>query len=199
MKGLYFFYGVVSSGKSASMLVRLFQTRGIQDETTMLLKPAVDTRYGTHTSSSRVPGLSAEVDHVVREDENMCDLVENFRDKHGHSRLPTSLFVEEVQFFTPEQIVQLSNLSMKMAVYCYGLRSDYRGHPFPGSAMLMARADMIQEVACACRFCGEHAQYSVCLDASVSDQVSIGGDEKYAPACKACFMLPERRTCDRFR
>jgi thymidine kinase len=78
-------------------------------------------------------------------------------------------------------------------VICYGLRSDFRGEPFPGSAYLLALADDIEEIKNICT-CGKKATMNIRVDAEgrrirEGEQVSIGGNESYRQACGRCFYL----------
>ena len=52
------------------------------------------------------------------------------------------------QFLSKEQVGQLHQLAQvyDVPVVCYGLRSDFRSDPFPGSAYLMVLADDIEEI-----------------------------------------------------
>ncbi|MDA3889222.1 MAG: thymidine kinase, partial [Allgaiera sp.] len=73
-------------------------------------------------------------------------------------------------------------------VMCYGLRVDFQGKLFPGSAALLALADEMREVRTICH-CGKKATMVVRKDADgrvVKDgaQVQIGGNESYVALCR---------------
>jgi thymidine kinase len=105
------------------------------------------------------------------------------------------VLVDEAQFLTKEQVVQLHQVAQVrgVPVICYGLRSDFRGEPFPGSAYLLALADDIEEIKNICT-CGKKATMTIRVDADgrrirEGEQVSIGGNESYRQACGRCFYL----------
>ena len=71
---------------------------------------------------------------------------------------------------------------------CYGLRVDFRGQLFPGSAALLALADDLREVRTICH-CGRKATMVVRQDEQgralrEGAQVQIGGNETYVSLCR---------------
>jgi len=103
------------------------------------------------------------------------------------------LLLDEAQFLTPEQVRQLHRLAHQhpVPVLCYGLRSDFRGDPFPGSIMLLALADALEEMKTICA-CARKASMNLRIDAEgrrVQDgeQVLIGGNDRYRAVCPSCF------------
>ena len=75
-----------------------------------------------------------------------------------------------------------------MPVLCYGLRTDFQGKLFPGSATLLAICDDITELKTICQ-CGRKATMNLRVDREgrpVKDgaQVEIGGNDRYVPMCR---------------
>ena len=73
-------------------------------------------------------------------------------------------------------------------VMCYGLRTDFQGNLFPGSARLLAIADNLREIRTICH-CGRKATMVIRQDSEgrvITDgaQVDIGGNEKYISLCR---------------
>jgi len=70
---------------------------------------------------------------------------------------------------------------------CYGLRVDFRGELFPGSAALLALADEMREARTICH-CGKKATMVARLADGVAvtagDQIQIGGNETYVSVCR---------------
>jgi len=100
------------------------------------------------------------------------------------------VFIDEAQFLTPAQVWQLARVvdDLGVPVMAYGLRVDFRGELFPGSAALLALADDMREVRTICH-CGRKATMVVRKDAAgrvVTDgaQVQIGGNESYESLCR---------------
>ena len=71
---------------------------------------------------------------------------------------------------------------------CFGLRVDFRGELFPGSATLLALSDEMREVRTIC-YCGKKATMVVRKDSKgniikFGEQIQIGGNETYQSLCR---------------
>src|SRR5690606_38510741 len=89
------------------------------------------------------------------------------------------VFVDEAQFLSHAQVWQLARVAdrLHIPVMCYGLRTDFQGKLFPGSAELLAIADELREIRTIC-FCGRKASMVVRRNAdggaiTEGEQVSI--------------------------
>jgi thymidine kinase len=98
--------------------------------------------------------------------------------------------IDEAQFLTSEQVWQLAKAVDDLAVpiMCYGLRVDFLGNLFPGSASLLALADEMREIRTICH-CGKKATMVVRQDENgtivkAGDQIQIGGNETYISLCR---------------
>ncbi len=183
MAKLYFHYSTMNAGKSTILLqaAHNYHEGGMQ---TLLLTARLDDRAGKGRIASRI-GIGAEAD-TFDDTTNMFEKVKN--------RLETGpcacVFVDEAQFLTKAQVWQLARAvdDLKVPVMCYGLRVDFRGDLFPGSAALLALADEMREVRTICH-CGKKATMVVRKDGQgqvLRDgaQVQIGGNETYVSLCR---------------
>ena len=182
MAKLYFKYGAMGSSKTAQALITKFnyEERGMR---VWLIKPALDDRDGVATLRSRI-GLEAEACVIRVED----DVAERWRTMERTD----VIIADEAQFLTPEQIDQLRMLVDEdgIPVLCFGLRTDFQTHLFPGSRRLLELADSITEIKTICE-CGAKAT----VNARISDgrvvtegaQVLIGGNDSYVAMCHACW------------
>ena len=100
------------------------------------------------------------------------------------------VFVDEAQFLEEEQVWQLARVAddLHIPVMCYGLRVDFRGELFPGSATLLALADDLREVRTICH-CGRKATMVIRRDEggraiTEGAQVQVGGNETYVSLCR---------------
>ncbi|MDG1973138.1 MAG: thymidine kinase [Paracoccaceae bacterium] len=182
MAKLYFNYSTMNAGKSTVLLQAShnYIERGMR---TMLLTARLDDRKGVGKIGSRI-GLEAEAD-TFSPDQNLYNLVEV---RNARGRLACVL-VDEAQFLEEEQVWQLARVAddLKIPVMCYGLRTDFQGQLFPGSAALLALADNLREVRTIC-WCGSKATMVVRLgvDGGVQeegDQIAIG-DDIYVSLCR---------------
>jgi thymidine kinase len=103
------------------------------------------------------------------------------------------LLIDEAQFLTPAQVRQLHRLAHAggVPVLCWGLRSDFRGEPFPGSAALLTLADELEEMKTICA-CARKASMNLRIGpdgrrVTEGEQVEIGGNDRYRAVCPACF------------
>ena len=189
MAKLYFKYGAMGSSKTANALITKFnyEERGMR---TWLIKPSLDDRDGADAVRSRI-GLEARAYVVTPE----TDLYREFSAR-GDCHV---IIADECQFFTPAQIDQLRRIvdELDVPVLCFGLRTDFLTHLFPGSRRLFEVADSIQEIKTVCS-CGEKALVNARIDAegrvvTEGGQILIGGNDSYVAMCHRCWKKAIRR------
>ena len=185
MAKLYFKYGAMGSSKTAQALITKYNYEE-NDMKVWLLKPSADTRDGVATLRSRI-GLEAEVE-IATPDANIYD-----RYVAEHMGKCDAVIVDECQFLTSAQIDQLRQIvdDYNVPVMCFGLRTDFQTHLFPGSHRLMELADAIEEIKTMCD-CGAKAT----VNARINDgyivtegaQVVLGGNDCYIAMCHRCYV-----------
>ena len=193
MAKLYFNYAAMNAGKSTILLQSSYNyiERGMQ---TLLLKPLVDTRDTTEEEIHSRIGLSAQAD-IFTPDTNLEDHVSRV-----HKKTPLDcVLVDESQFLTEDQVWELARLAddHRIPVMCYGLRTDFRGNLFPGSATLLAIADSVREIRTLC-WCGKKASMTLRIDASgkavtQGAQVEVGGNDRYVSLCRRHWRAGQTR------
>ncbi|MBI1359171.1 MAG: thymidine kinase [Alphaproteobacteria bacterium] len=151
MAKLYFSYAAMNAGKSTILLQASYnyQERGMR---TLLLTSSLHLTTENGWITSRI-GVHASADLYDPDD----DLYALVRRTHRKTRIDC-VFVDEAQFLTPEQVWQLARVAdrLDVPVMCFGLRTDFQGKLFPGSAELLAIADTLREVRTICH-CGRKA------------------------------------------
>jgi thymidine kinase len=188
MAKLYFYYASMNAGKSTTLLQADFnyRERGMR---TLLFTAAVHDRGGHGIIDSRL-GIAAPALPFAAD----TDLRRLALDEHRAARLACVL-VDEAQFLTPDQVDQLAALcdADDIPVLCYGLRTDFQGRLFPGSAALLALADSLIEIKSVCE-CGRKATMNLRVDGEgravrEGAQREIGGNERYLALCRRHFTL----------
>jgi thymidine kinase len=183
MAKLYFHYSTMNAGKSTLLLqaAHNYQERGME---TFLMTARVDDRAGEATIASRI-GIGQRAAVFGPE----TDLFETLRARLDEGPVACA-FIDESQFLTKAQVWQLARAvdDLGVPVMCYGLRVDFRGELFPGSAALLALADEMREVRTICH-CGKKATMVARQDAggrvlTEGEQVQIGGNETYVSLCR---------------
>ena len=186
MAKLYFHYSTMNAGKSTLLLqaAHNYQEMGME---TYLLTADFDDRAGEGRIGSRL-GISQPADTYTKTD----DLFEMCRSRLGRGKV-SCIMVDEAQWMSSDQIWQLARGvdDLGVPVMCYGLRVDFRGELFPGSATLLALADEMREVRTICH-CGKKATMVVRRGPdgralTDGDQVQVGGNETYESLCRKHF------------
>ncbi len=183
MAKLFFNYSTMNAGKTTVLLQAShnYRENGMQ---TYLLTAAIDGRAGQGRIASRI-GIGAEADIFAPGDDLFARIVQRL------DQGPVAcVFVDEAQFLEPDQVWQLARVvdDLNLPVLAYGLRVDFRGELFPGSAALLALADEMREVRTICK-CGRKATMVIRQDEAGNiitsgAQVQIGGNETYVSLCR---------------
>lgn len=183
MAKLYFKYGAMGSSKSAQALITQFNYEEL-GMSVWLIKPSTDTRDGADIIKSRI-GLMRHA-QIITPDQNV---VEEYH-RAGHFDVIIS---DEAQFLTPEQIDQLREIvdTENVPVLCFGLRTDFLTHFFPGARRLMELADSITEIKTVCE-CGHKATVNARIDekgriVTAGSQIMLGGNDSYVAMCHKCW------------
>ena len=182
MSKLFYRYAAMSSGKSTQLLqvAHNYEERGMAVK---LYTAAVDDRYGVGKVTSRL-GVARE---ALTFDEGTVF------DASVLGKGIACLLIDEAQFLSPQQAHALHRLAHehKVPIMCYGLRSDFLGQAFAGSATLLVLADDIEEIKTICG-CSRKASMNARIDAAgrrvqSGDQILIGGNSRYVAMCPDCF------------
>ena len=183
-KTLEFYYGTVNSAKSMTLLAKhhAWNTTG---KNVCIVKPATDTR--ANGVASRI-GISEEADIVLSSESTLKHHVDLLKDKD-------LILVDEVQFLTSEQIMELRMLSIGLmdemikpvTVQCFGLRTLSNGELWDSVKTLMAQADVISEIPTVCAFCSEKAAFSKALNDTEKAGVKISWGS-FIPVCAYHFF-----------
>lgn len=183
MAKLYFNYSTMNAGKSTALLQASHNYRegGMQ---TYLMTARLDNRAGKGRIASRI-GIGEDADTFTPDD----DLFATLQQRCAVGPV-ACVFIDEAQFLTKEQVWQLARAvdDLGVPVMCYGLRVDFQGNLFPGSAALLAWADEMREVRTICH-CGRKATMVVRKGPDGKplrdgEQVQIGGNETYVSLCR---------------
>jgi thymidine kinase len=187
MAKLYFYYAAMNAGKSTTLLQADFnyRERGME---TMLWTASFDDRAGTGTIGSRI-ALNAPASTYDGDVDLFAAVSDELKKRALHCVL-----IDEAQFLTREHVLQLCRVAddLSIPVLCYGLRTDFQGNLFPGSAALLALADALIELKAVCE-CGRKATMNLRVDAeghavAAGAQTEIGGNDRYVALCRRHFF-----------
>ncbi|MEI8156383.1 MAG: thymidine kinase [Burkholderiales bacterium] len=183
MAKLFFRYSAMNAGKSTALLQIAYNYEE-QGQQVLLFTAAIDDRRGAGCIASRL-GLERQA--------SVFDDKTDFLTLLATETTLACVLVDEAQFLSSDQARQLHQLSNvhNLPVICFGLRSDFQGNAFPGSAQLLTLAEDIEEIKTICA-CGRKATMNIRIDDNgqrvhAGDQVVIGGNNRYQQACARCF------------
>ena len=149
-----------------------------------LIKPSTDTRDGADIIRSRI-GLECHAEIITPE--------QSIAAAYSQAGKKNVIIADEAQFFTPAQIDELRTVVDEdgIPVLCFGLRTDFQTHFFPGAMRLMELADSITEIKTVCS-CGRKATVNARLDAkgrviTEGSQIFLGGNDSYIAMCHKCW------------
>ncbi|AUH51174.1 thymidine kinase [Chromobacterium sp. ATCC 53434] len=181
MAKLFFRYAAMNSGKSTQLL-QIANNYESMGKAVALYTSAIDDRYGVGMITSRL--------NIQRESATFDAGFDFLAQDYGDT---ACILVDEAQFMTPAQVQQLHRLAhtRNIPVICFGLRTDFQGHPFSGSAWLLSLAEDVEEIKTICQ-CGRKATMHIRIDGAgrrvkEGPQVEIGGEARYRAVCGNCF------------
>ncbi len=186
MAQLYFYYSTMNAGKSTHLLQSSYnyRERGLH---TVLFTASIDDRFAKGKVASRL-GIHADAE-LFEQDSHIFDQVSTM----NHVKKIDCVLIDEAQFLTKQQVKQLTDIVdlLNIPVLAYGIRTDFLGQTFSGSAALLAWADKLVELKTICH-CGKKANFVVRRDqngkvATGGEQIEVGGNERYESLCRTHF------------
>ena len=182
MAKLYFRHGTVGSAKTLNLLAVAHNYR-YQGKSVLLMKPALDTRFGKAQIKSRA-GLEMDADVLITDADSV---------KRVNYTGISCILLDEAQFVSASVIEELRKVTLdhNIPVICYGLRTDFKGRLFEGSMRLMELADSIEEVKATCHYCNRKSIMNLKhvdgVAVNEGPSVELGAEEKYFPTCYRCY------------
>jgi thymidine kinase len=187
MAKLYFYYASMNAGKSTNLLQADFNYRE-RGMVTMLYTAGVDDRAGSGMIASRI-GIALQANSYASETDIRSEVEAELK-----KRRLDCILLDEAQFLTRLQVLQLASIcdELDIPVLAYGLRTDFQGMLFEGSANLLALADVLVELKAVCD-CGRKATMNLRVDeegraVKRGAQTQIGGNDRYIAMCRRHFM-----------
>lgn len=176
----------MNAGKSTHLLQSSYNynERGLK---TVLYTAQIDDRYAKGKVTSRL-GINSDAHLFAQE----TDLLTEITAIKNETKIACVL-IDEAQFLTKTQVKQLTDIvdNLNIPVLAYGIRTDFLGQTFTGSAALLAWADKLVELKTICH-CGRKANFVIRLNsdgkaATGGEQVEVGGNERYQAVCREHF------------
>jgi thymidine kinase len=180
---LYARLGVVSAAKTMNLLA-VAHTYEMQGKKVLIMKPASDTRFGLKMVRSRT-GIEREANVVFHDASDLSD--EKLAEFQIKSKKVDCILVDEIQFAQEQVIDRLRELTRYCPVICFGLRTDFQQHLFPGTKRLLELAENIDEIKTTCCRCNKKSIFNLRhangKKVTQGEQVVLGAEDCYAPVC----------------
>ena len=186
MAKLHFFYSTMNAGKSTALLQS--NHNYIESDLNTLLfipKPIGDKSNGKIIS--RI-GLEADA-IIVNQTYDFFNEIKKLEFTNINC-----IFVDEAQFLSSKQVQGLGEIAdeLNIPVMCYGIRTDFQGKLFEGSAELLAIADNLNELKTICSECDKKATMVIRLDQEGNiilrgEKILVGGNDIYKTVCRKHF------------
>ena len=187
MAKVHFFYSTMNAGKSTALLQSAHNNHETGNETILFI-PREDAEKNSGLIKSRI-GLKAEA-VVIDSKIKIFEYVKNETEK----KQIDAILIDEAQFLKKHQVLEMCKVcdELDIPVMCYGIRTDFRGELFEGSASLLALADNLIELKTVCNECSRKATMVVRLDENSNvvtegSKVQIGGNDVYRVLCRKHF------------
>ena len=187
MAKVHFFYSTMNAGKSTALLQSAHNYHETGNETILFI-PREDAEKNSGLIKSRI-GLKAEA-IVIDSKIKIFEYVKNETEK----KQIDAILIDEAQFLKKHQVLEMCKVcdELDIPVMCYGIRTDFRGELFEGSASLLALADNLIELKTVCNECSRKATMVVRLDENSNvvtegSKVQIGGNDVYRVLCRKHF------------
>ena len=187
MAKLHFFYSTMNAGKSTSLLQsnHNYKENGLD---TIIFLPNETSKLSKGQIVSRI-GLKAKA-VIANKEFNFLNYI-----KENKTKNLSCILIDEAQFLSKEQVRQLGQVADKLnyPVMCYGIRTDFRGELFEGSAELLALADNLIELKTICSLCSRKATMVVRKDengkiVTEGSKIVVGGNDIYMPVCRKHYQ-----------
>ncbi len=181
--------GTMAAGKSLELL-KTADTYERSGRTVLVFKPNIDTRYGDNRVESRI-GIGRDAIPICPIRGAGTVLAKAIIEK------PDVILIDESQFLTRYCIegIALTVVDKKdIPVIFYGLKTNFKGELFDGSAALLALADDVTEIKGICQYCDRKAIMNLRLvDGKPTRQGAevLIGDEEYRSVCRKHYYNQE--------
>ena len=186
MAQLYFYYSSMNAGKSTHLLQSSYNYNEC-DLRTVLYTAKIDDRYAKGKVSSRL-GIHADAQLFNADTDLLSEIITLQQDGNI-----ACVLIDEAQFLSKKQVKQLTDIvdDLDIPVLAYGIRTDFLGQTFTGSAALLSWADKLVELKTICH-CGRKANFVIRLDhtgnaVTGGERFEVGGNERYQALCRAHF------------
>jgi len=181
--------GTMKSAKSAQLIMKGYLLDE-QGKKVLTFKPETDTRDGANVVSRALP-IKRPAIVVPKDDDGVimfeATLIES----------PDVILIDELQFFTVEQVEMIAEISISFNVdiYAYGLMMSYNGKMFEPVRRAMECGFRLTTLDMSCDHCNNYAtHHTLYLNGEIQkdgESVNVedfeNKEQKYESVCFSCY------------
>jgi len=183
---LHFFYGPMSSGKTAQLIQQHYEFTQ-KNADVWVIKPKIDRT----TEPKVISRTGLECPATPMKEIKWEDIIKR---REFYSKV---YLIDEVQFFKPKDIDSLVKLTdtYSRLIFCYGLLTDINEKLFPASKHLIEVGAKLHELRSTCQMVGcmntanHHLRYHI-SGYLIKDGKSVDVDDGhviYKSVCRQCY------------
>lgn len=181
--------GTMNASKSAQLMMQAFNLER-QGKKVLVFKPETDTRDGGYVASRALQEKRPAI--VIPKDGGILMSMKVWKEK------PDVIMLDELQFFTVEQVEKLAEISTiyDVDIYAYGLLNSYTGRMFEPTKRAIECGFRISTIDMQCDKCMNDATNHLLY---MDDVLQLDGDgisvedfknknQKYMSVCYDCYQ-----------
>ena len=184
--------GTMKSAKSANLILKGFQL-DLQGKKVLTFAPEMNTRDGAFISSRALPHLKRPA--IVVPTDNNGSMISNLI----WARQPDVILIDELQFFTVEQVERIAEISITydVDIYAYGLLMSYTGRMFEPIKRALECAFNMKTLDMSCDHCANDATHHLYYvddelitegsGVAVEDEEFEKKSKRYESVCFSCY------------
>ena len=133
----------MNAGKSTQLLQVCHDYEINNNKRVIVAKPIIDTKADDYVVTRMGNGkFKRKCDFLIHPNDSLYQIIQTMENVD-------IILIDEAQFLTKQNVIDLAKIAvfLNVPVICYGLRSDFTGKPFEGSAWLFALAQDIEEIS----------------------------------------------------
>lgn len=182
--------GTMKSAKSAQLIMKGYMLDE-QGKRVLTFKPETDTRDGSVVSSRALP-LKRPAITIPKEDDGELISMEVWMSN------PDVVLIDELQFFTVEQVEKIAEISITydVDIYAYGLMMSYNGKMFDSIKRALECGFKLNTIDMPCEYCHNDATHHLLYMDGVlqvdGESINVedfdNKEQKYESVCYSCYV-----------
>lgn len=143
-------------------------------------------KYATGKYEAYIPTIDTRSGATIQSRDGEYCVAKQIGENEDFVTNQETILVDEGQFLTEKQILELKEVSKKKSVYVAALDTDFKQEPFPMSRLLFSVADRVIHLTSKCEICGKENATMSRRKTKSNNLIEVGSDD-YFPICPNCM------------